>query len=71
MVTEWERIPKDFCVDFIEGISRKVSAVLKTKDKYKKYWKQPFDSHAECGSINWPDVVVVFNMQYLHEIESC
>ena len=35
--TEWKRIPKDFCVDFIKDISRKVSAVFKMKDEYKKY----------------------------------
>ena len=35
METEWVRIPRDFCVDFIKSISRKVAVVLKTKDIQK------------------------------------
>jgi transposase len=34
---EWERIPKDVCVDLIKSMPRRIAAVLKAKGGYTKY----------------------------------
>ena len=34
---EWEKIPKEVCVDLIKSMPRRVAAVLKAKGGYTKY----------------------------------
>jgi transposase len=35
--TEWEKIPKEVCLDLIKSMPRRISAVLKAKGGYTKY----------------------------------